>query len=134
MAHTASTGSAKRTVDVIGKRLGIKKFGGEFVKPGAIIVRQRGSQFYPGENTAQGKDFTIFALTEGFVSFRRMTGYKRNQKYIDVLQSKTGESKVVEAKAPVAEKKPVTKKPVKTATKSSSPKKTASKSKAAKAK
>ena len=85
MAHTASTGSAKRTVDVPGKRLGVKKFGGEHVNPGAIIIRQRGSKFYPGLNTGQGRDFTIFATKEGFVSFRRMTGYKRDQKYVDIL-------------------------------------------------
>lgn len=85
MAHTASTGSAKRTVDVPGKRLGIKKFGGEYVKAGDIIVRQRGSQFYPGKNTDQGRDFTIFSKIAGFVQFRRMPGIKRTQKYVDVL-------------------------------------------------
>ena len=93
MAHTASVGSVKRTVNVIGKRLGLKKFGGEYIKPGDIILRQRGSQFYPGRNVAEGRDFTIFAVTEGFVSFRRMSGYKRTKKYIDVVAS------VVEVKA-----------------------------------
>jgi large subunit ribosomal protein L27 len=85
MAHTKATGAAKRNVNVPGKRLGIKKFAGEFVKPGNIIVKQRGSEFYPGTSTMQGKDFTIFAVAEGFVSFRNMSGYKRNQKYVDVL-------------------------------------------------
>ncbi len=87
MAHSAATGSAKRTVNVIGKRLGIKRFGGEFVKAGEIIVRQRGSEFYPGKNAKQGRDFTIFATAAGFVKFRKMTGYKRNQKFIDILET-----------------------------------------------
>lgn len=85
MAHTASMGSAKRTVDVIGKRLGIKKYGSEFVHSGNIIMRQRGSTFHPGKNVKMGKDFTIYAVSEGFVHFRQMTGPKRTQKYIDVL-------------------------------------------------
>jgi len=102
MAHTASTGSAKRTVDVPGKRLGIKRFGGQFVKSGEIIVRQRGSKFYPGVNAQVGKDFTIFSTREGYVSFRRMTGYKRNQKYVDILENKVVEK--VEITAPHAVK------------------------------
>lgn len=85
MAHSASVGSAKRTVDVAGKRLGVKRFGGEFVKAGEIIIRQKGSLFYPGVNTDVGRDFTIFSKVEGFVNFRRMTGHKRGQKYVDVL-------------------------------------------------
>lgn len=89
MAHSASVGSAKRTVDVAGKRLGIKKFGGEYVKPGAIIVRQKGTRFYPGINTDMGRDFTIFSKVEGFVNFRRMTGHKRDQKYVDILLKNT---------------------------------------------
>jgi large subunit ribosomal protein L27 len=85
MAHKKATGSAKRTVNVPGKRLGIKKFGGEYVKAGNIIVRQRGTKFHPGVNTMVGRDHTIFAVSEGFVAFRGMTGYKRNQKYVDVV-------------------------------------------------
>lgn len=84
MAHTKATGGAKRNVNVAGKRLGIKKFAGEYVKPGNIIVRQHGTKFYPGVNTEMGKDFTIFAVSEGFVNFRQMTGYKRTQKWVDV--------------------------------------------------
>lgn len=85
MAHTASVGSAKRTVDVKGKRLGVKRFGGQVVKAGEIIVRQRGSRFYPGKNAGIGRDFTIYSKIDGVVSFRRMTGFKRNQKYVDIL-------------------------------------------------
>src|SRR5476651_1790974 len=105
MAHTVSTGSAKRTVDVPGKRLGIKRFGGQHVNAGEIIVRQRGSTFYPGLNASQGRDFTIFAKAEGFVSFRRMTNYKRDQNFVDILPMVVVEevkvAKVV--KAPKAE-------------------------------
>jgi large subunit ribosomal protein L27 len=85
MAHTASVGSAKRTVDVAGKRLGIKKYGSQFVKPGNIIMRQRGSTFHPGKGVKMGKDFTIYAVEYGYVNFRNMTGFKRGQKLIDVL-------------------------------------------------
>jgi large subunit ribosomal protein L27 len=85
MASTKAAAAAKRTVNVAGKRLGIKKFGGEYVRSGNIIVRQRGTKFYPGENTMLGRDHTIFATADGFVGFRRMTGYKREQSYIDVL-------------------------------------------------
>jgi large subunit ribosomal protein L27 len=103
MAHTASVGSVKRTVNVIGKRLGVKKFGGEYVKAGAIIIRQRGSKFYPGLNTDIGRDFTIFDKTSGFVSFRRMSGYKRTQKYIDVVESTAQVKNADLVKKPVVE-------------------------------
>lgn len=93
MAHSASTGSAKRTVDVIGKRLGIKRFGGQIVNAGEIIVRQRGSEFYPGKNTDQGRDFTIYSKIKGVVSFRQMSGYKRNQKYVDILPEEVKQAK-----------------------------------------
>jgi len=125
MAHSASTGAAKRTVNVIGKRLGIKRFGSEIVNAGEIIVRQRGSEFYPGKNTSQGRDFTIYAKIKGAVSFRRMSGYKRNQKYIDILPVEVKAEKPakptklveVEVKAEVVEKAPKAKKPAaKTAT------------------
>lgn len=112
MAHSASVGSVKRTVNVIGKRLGLKKFGGEHVKAGDIILRQRGSQFYPGKNVAEGRDFTIFAVSEGFVSFRRMSGYKRTKKYVDVVSSVVEVKEVLKAPAaPKAEVKAVAKKP-----------------------
>ena len=84
MSHTKAGGAAKRTVDVAGKRLGIKRFGGEFVKSGNIIVRQHGTKFHPGVNTMLGRDHTIFAVADGVVSFRQMTGYKRSQKLVDV--------------------------------------------------
>jgi large subunit ribosomal protein L27 len=112
MAHSASVGSVKRNVNVAGKRLGIKRYGGQYVKSGEIIVRQRGSSFHPGTNAAMGKDFTIFAKSEGFVAFRRMTGHKRTQKYVDVL-SMESQAKAVTAKSEVSEvvAEKVTKKP-----------------------
>ena len=70
MAHKKSGGSSKNGRDTIGKRLGIKKFGGQDVIPGNIIVRQRGTQWHPGKNVGLGRDFTIFALTPGKVSFK----------------------------------------------------------------
>ena len=70
MAHKKSGGSSSNGRDTIGKRLGIKKFGGEQVVPGNIIVRQRGTKWHPGKNVGMGRDYTIFALEEGQVSFQ----------------------------------------------------------------
>jgi len=114
MAHSASTGGAKRTVNVIGKRLGIKRFGGQIVNAGEIVLRQRGSEFYPGKNTMQGRDFTIYAEIKGAVFFRRMVGYKRNQKFVDILPvevevKKTVKTPKVEKAEVLKEKKPVKK-------------------------
>jgi large subunit ribosomal protein L27 len=69
MAHKKAGGSSKNGRDTIGRRLGVKKFGGEHVIPGNIIIRQRGTKWRPGENVGMGKDHTIFALTEGRVTF-----------------------------------------------------------------
>lgn len=96
MAHTKSQGAAKRTVNVAGKRLGVKRFAGQAVNAGTIIVRQKGTRFHPGENTKMGRDFTIFASEDGVVSFRNMTGYHRTQKYVDIVTEKP--AKKVETK------------------------------------
>ncbi len=69
MAHKKAGGSSRNGRDSAGRRLGVKKFGGEAVIPGNILVRQRGTKFYPGRNVGIGKDHTLFALTEGRVSF-----------------------------------------------------------------
>jgi large subunit ribosomal protein L27 len=69
MAHKKGAGSTKNGRDSNAKRLGVKRFGGEKVKAGSIIVRQRGMTFKPGVNIGCGKDFTLFALTEGVVKF-----------------------------------------------------------------
>ena len=69
MAHKKGAGSTKNGRDSNAKRLGIKKFGGEAVCAGNIIVRQRGMKFKPGTNVGYGKDFTLFALTDGIIKF-----------------------------------------------------------------
>jgi len=70
MAHKKAGGSSRNGRDSEGRRLGVKKFGGEAVIPGNIILRQRGTKWHPGENVGMGRDHTIFAKVEGEVSFR----------------------------------------------------------------
>ena len=74
MAHKKAGGSSRNGRDSAGQRLGVKRFGGEHVVSGNIIVRQRGTKFHPGENVGLGKDHTIFATAEGRVAFQRKTG------------------------------------------------------------
>lgn len=81
MAHKKSGGSAKNGRDSISKRLGVKKFGGEQINAGSIIVRQRGTKFKPGKNVGIGKDDTLFALTSGFVKFIK----RNNNKFVEVV-------------------------------------------------
>jgi large subunit ribosomal protein L27 len=71
MAHKKAGGSSRNGRDSAGRRLGVKKFGGEAVIPGNIIVRQRGTKFKQGSNVGIGKDHTLFALVEGHVRFRK---------------------------------------------------------------
>jgi len=71
MAHKKGQGSIRNGRDSKSKRLGIKQFAGQFVKAGSILIRQRGTRILPGENVGRGKDDTLFALIEGFVSFER---------------------------------------------------------------
>jgi large subunit ribosomal protein L27 len=82
MAHKKAGGSSRNGRDSAGRRLGVKKYGGESVIPGNIIVRQRGTKFWPSEGVGMGKDHTIFAKVEGHVTFS--TGLK-NRKFISVL-------------------------------------------------
>ena len=81
MAHKKGRGSTRNGRDSHSQRLGVKRFGGEHVITGNIIVRQRGTHFHPGENVGRGKDDTLFALCEGTVEFtkstRRNKGYRR---------------------------------------------------------
>ncbi len=70
MAHKKSGGSSSNGRDSIGRRLGVKKFGGEAVIPGNIIIRQRGTKYHPGTNVDMGRDHTIFAVAEGKVEFK----------------------------------------------------------------
>ncbi len=83
MAHKKGGGSTSNGRDSEAKRLGVKRYGGEFVIPGNIIVRQRGTKFHPGLNVGMGKDHTLFATIEGYVTFERMRG-RNGQKQISV--------------------------------------------------
>ncbi len=81
MAHKKSGGSAKNGRDSNSKRLGVKKYGGEQINAGSIIVRQRGSKFNPGLNVGIGKDDTLFALSTGIVKFLT----KNKKKFVEVI-------------------------------------------------
>ena len=83
MAHKKAGGSTRNGRDSESKRLGVKKFGGEVVKAGNIIVRQRGTKIHPGINVGMGKDHTLFATNEGHVLFQTKGG--KNRKYVSVL-------------------------------------------------
>ncbi|MEX1110121.1 MAG: 50S ribosomal protein L27 [Dongiaceae bacterium] len=83
MAHKKAGGSSRNGRDTAGRRLGVKKFGGQAVIPGNIIIRQRGTKYHPGRNVGIGKDHTIFALTEGRVSFHRG---ERDRVFVSVEQ------------------------------------------------
>ncbi|MCB0761156.1 MAG: 50S ribosomal protein L27 [Flavobacteriales bacterium] len=82
MAHKKGVGSSKNGRESHSKRLGVKLFGGQKAIAGNIIVRQRGTQHHPGENVGIGKDHTLFALTDGVVSFRKT---KNNRSFVSVL-------------------------------------------------
>ena len=71
MAHKKAGGSSRNGRDSAGRRLGVKKFGGELVIPGNILVRQRGTKWWPGANVGLGRDHTIFAVAEGHVTFHK---------------------------------------------------------------
>jgi large subunit ribosomal protein L27 len=81
MAHKKAGGSSRNGRDTAGRRLGVKRFGGEHVIPGNILVRQRGTKFYPGTNVGMGKDHTLFALTDGIVRFHKG---KLGRKFVSV--------------------------------------------------
>jgi len=77
MAHKKGQGSTTNGRDSIGKRLGVKRYGGQAVKAGEILVRQRGTTFHPGENVGIGSDYTIFSKVQGLVKFENMTRKKQ---------------------------------------------------------
>jgi large subunit ribosomal protein L27 len=81
MAHKKAGGSSRNGRDSKGRRLGVKKFGGEIVIPGNILVRQRGTKFHPGQNVGQGRDHTLFATVTGAVAFHTTT---RGRTFISV--------------------------------------------------
>jgi large subunit ribosomal protein L27 len=82
MAHKKGAGSSSNGRESHSKRLGVKIFGGQYAKPGAIILRQRGTVHYPGLNVGIGKDHTLFALTEGIVEFKKK---RSDRSYVSVL-------------------------------------------------
>ena len=77
MAHKKGQGSTTNGRDSIGKRLGVKRYGGQAVKAGEILVRQRGTTFHPGKNVGVGSDYTIFSKVHGMVKFENMTRKKQ---------------------------------------------------------
>ncbi len=85
MAHKKGVGSSKNGRDSNPQYRGIKAYGGEQVSAGAIIVRQRGTQFHPGTNVGMGRDYTLFALIDGYVAFERMG---RSRKKISVYATR----------------------------------------------
>jgi large subunit ribosomal protein L27 len=84
MAHKKGGGSSKNGRDSKSKRLGIKKFGGEFVRSGNILVRQRGTKIKPGRNVGLGRDFTIFATVDGLVLYETVTGGRKRVSVVDL--------------------------------------------------
>lgn len=106
MAHKKGVGSSKNGRESESKRLGVKIYGGQFAKAGNILVRQRGTAHYPGENVGMGKDHTLFALISGTVVFRKKM---KNRSYVSVSPVVEVDVAVAEAPVAVAEKKPVKK-------------------------
>ncbi|MEK6590576.1 MAG: 50S ribosomal protein L27 [Nitrospinota bacterium] len=84
MAHKKGQGSTSNGRDSIGKRLGVKRYGGEVVSAGSILIRQRGTKFYPGQNVGMGGDYTLFAKIDGVVKFERKG---RDKKLVSVYAS-----------------------------------------------
>ncbi len=82
MAHKKGAGSSRNGRESESKRLGVKLYGGQNAKAGNIIVRQRGTKHYPGENVGMGKDHTLFALVDGKIEFRKKQG---NKSYVSVI-------------------------------------------------
>ncbi|EAQ69482.1 50S ribosomal protein L27 [Synechococcus sp. RS9909] len=87
MAHKKGTGSTRNGRDSNAKRLGVKAYGGETVTAGSILIRQRGTSVLPGLNVGQGKDDTLFALTDGVVTFETIRRGLRNRKRISVASA-----------------------------------------------
>ena len=87
MAHKKGQGSTRNGRDSNSQRLGVKKYGGEIVKPGAIIVRQRGTQFHPGPNVGIGRDHTIYSLIDGQVKFEGPTNKRRIAVYVQQVEA-----------------------------------------------
>ena len=113
MAHKKGAGSSRNGRESESKRLGVKIYGGQFAKAGNILIRQRGTKHYPGENVGMGKDHTLFALIDGTVAFKRK---RKNRSFVSVepiidVDVAVAEAPVVaqapEVEVPVIEEKPV---------------------------
>ncbi len=120
MAHKKGEGSTQNGRDSNPKRLGVKLYGGQYAKPGNIIVRQRGTKFHAGDNVYMGKDYTLHAAVEGTVEFKRK---KQNRTYVNIVPF----AEVAETVAKVQKKKaaPVAEAPVSRGVKEEAPKKEA---------
>ena len=122
MAHKKGAGSSKNGRESESKRLGVKIYGGQFAKAGNILIRQRGTKHYPGENVGMGKDHTLFALIDGTVVFRKK---RKNRSYVsvapivdvDVAVAEAPVKKAVAVEKPVVEAKEVVKETPKAAPK-----------------
>ncbi|NIR13104.1 MAG: 50S ribosomal protein L27 [Desulfobacterales bacterium] len=77
MAHKKAGGSSRNGRDSAGKRYGVKRFAGQKVRAGSIIIRQKGTKIHPGENVGMGKDYTLFAKIDGIVAFERFDKYRK---------------------------------------------------------
>ena len=77
MAHKKGGGSSRNGRDSAGKRYGVKRYGGQRVRAGSILIRQRGTKIHPGENVGVGKDYTLFAKIDGIVAFERFDKYRK---------------------------------------------------------
>ena len=77
MAHKKGVGSSRNGRDSAGRRLGVKRYGGQFVRAGHIVIRQRGTNFHPGLNVGMGNDHTLFAKIDGVVSFERLGKFRK---------------------------------------------------------
>ena len=99
MAHTtAAKVTATQKGNVIGKRRGIKRFAGEKVSAGEVLVRQLGTKVHPGKNVGMGRDYTLYAKESGTVNFTNATGFKRGKKIVNVLPVVEATAKTSKAK------------------------------------
>lgn len=89
MAHKKGVGSSRNGRDSKSKRLGVKEFGGEFVKAGSIIIRQRGTKFKPGRNVGMGGDYTLFALVDGVVRYESSDKKNRRVSVVPLAEAPT---------------------------------------------
>ncbi len=101
MAHKKGGGSTSNGRDSNAQRLGVKRFGGELVIPGNILVRQHGTKFHPGENVGMGRDYTLFAKITGYVVFERMRG-RNGQKRISVYSEIPGKPSMMVSPEPAS--------------------------------